>query len=112
MVKSLFVFFALTTCCQAADYALLDFSATWCAPCRAMKPNFSHPEVVALLDRVDFYEIDIDRQSEYARSFKITSVPTVILIKTVGGKTEIVTRVVGYQSVSQLKKLLVVPPKE
>lgn len=58
---------------------LLDFSATWCGPCKQMLP------IVTELSNqynglVDMYKVDIEEENELTEKFGIRSVPTFILI--------------------------------
>ena len=60
--------------------AVVDFSATWCGPCRMLAPVL---EKISdeLGDRVKFYNVDVDDDPALAAGFGISSVPTVLLLK-------------------------------
>lgn len=76
---------------------LVDFSATWCGPCRMLEPvleEFSKDNQVL--------QVDIDQFTELTSSFGIMSVPTLILFKD-GNK---VVQDVGYRSIDQLNELV------
>ena len=60
--------------------AVIDFSATWCGPCRMLAPVLE--EISEQLgDRAKFYNVDVDEGSALASGFGITSVPTVLILK-------------------------------
>jgi thioredoxin 1 len=66
---------------QAAKVpVLVDFSAAWCQPCRALAPTI---DKVAgeYKGKMDVYKVDIDNAQEVAASFGIMSVPTCIFFR-------------------------------
>lgn len=76
---------------------LVDFSATWCGPCRMLEPvleEFSKDNQVL--------QVDIDQFGELTSSFGIMSVPTLLVFKD-GNK---VVQDVGYRSLEQLNELI------
>ena len=54
------------------------FSTKWCQPCKALKPIVQEVSRESNI-QVDF--IDAEDHSDLAQQFKITSVPTIIVIK-------------------------------
>lgn len=60
-------------------YALVDFSASWCMPCKMLKPILEEKQ--SSFENVAFYNLDIDDAEEIARRYRIFSVPTLILFK-------------------------------
>ena len=69
---------------------LIHFTAEWCGPCQMMKPMID--QVVSERDNLDYVQVDIDKEREYAISEQIMSVPTFILEDDNG---EVVTRFSG-----------------
>lgn len=58
---------------------VLDFYADWCGPCKMFSPVLhklaqENPEVT-------FGKINVDEEPSLAQSFKIQSIPTVVIIK-------------------------------
>lgn len=72
-------------------YALVDFWATWCPPCRMMAPVLESAEQ-QLGDKINFVKVDVDEQ-QLAAEFDIMSIPTLVIFKD--GKP--VKRMSGYR---------------
>lgn len=59
---------------------LVNFHATWCGPCKMMKPYLD--EVAdKYKDDINYERIDVDQNTDLARQFDIRSVPTTIILK-------------------------------
>jgi len=65
---------------KASEPVLLDFSATWCGPCKQLAPIV---EEIAreYSGRVKVGAVDVEESPDTAVRFKVMSVPTLILIK-------------------------------
>lgn len=76
---------------------LLVFSASWCGPCKAMKPALDE------LDQDRLVRYDIDTAIEERAKYEVRAVPTLILVNE---NEEELQRLVGSQTLSVLQKLL------
>ena len=65
---------------QKDTVAVIDFSATWCGPCRMLAPVIEEVSE-QLADKAKFYNMDVDEAGSLAAGFGISSVPTVIILK-------------------------------
>ena len=70
----------------ASGFAIIDFYATWCGPCKMMAPMV---ETLAgkYAGKIDFYKVDIDQEPELASVFGIRSIPTFLFIPLKGNPT-------------------------
>lgn len=80
---------------------LVDFTATWCGPCRQLAPIV---DAIAneFQGKVKVGKVDIDENQEITARYGVRSVPTVIVFK---GGQKIGTKV-GVTSAANLKALL------
>ena len=81
--------------------ALVDFSATWCGPCRMLEPVLEELSE-EMAGKVDFYNADSDENMELAMAYRIASIPALLLLKN----GEEVARTVGFQPKESLKKFI------
>lgn len=59
---------------------LVDFTATWCGPCKMMSPILD--QVAGELgDQVKIIKVDVDKNPHAAAHFQVQGVPTLILFK-------------------------------
>jgi len=79
---------------------LIDFWATWCGPCKMIAPFIE--QIAAERDDIIVGKIDVDQEMELAMQFRITSIPTLVLVKN--GETA--ATMVGYRPKADILKLL------
>ena len=58
---------------------LVDFNATWCGPCRMLKPTLD--QVAAERPDVKVVGVDIDENMDLAEEYGIFSIPCLVLFK-------------------------------
>lgn len=83
------------------DICVVDFSASWCGPCRMMAPVLEDVSD-KYKGKYFFYQIDIDSAEELANKFRITAVPTIIVFK----KGIEIDRTSGYQDYVEFERFL------
>ena len=74
-----------------APAAVVDFSATWCEPCRMMAPVLEDISET-MGEKVKFYNVDVDEVTALAMKYGIQSIPCLIVLKN----GEAVDRSVGF----------------
>ncbi len=88
----------------------IDFSATWCGPCKFFAPIFSKIQS-EFKDKMLFVHVDIDEFPDLANGFGITGVPTTSIIfgdkemeRQVGAAPENMFRQMVQKVLQKLKK--------
>lgn len=77
---------------------IVDFSATWCPPCKQLKPIF---EKLAdeFKGRIDFVTIDVDENPELSQAYGVQSIPMMVFLNKDG---QIQNTLIGFQNRDQL----------
>ena len=79
---------------------LVDFSATWCGPCRRLEPILG--ELAGEMPEVDFLKLDVDRSQEIAMRYGVQAVPTMLVLRA----GRVVDRFVGLRPKDELAERL------
>lgn len=58
---------------------LIDFSATWCGPCRMVAPIIE--EIAEENSDYKICKVDVDEEPELAAAFAVSSIPMLVVVK-------------------------------
>lgn len=58
---------------------LIDFWASWCAPCRMLSPTVD--EIAEEREDIKVCKVNVDKQNELAGAFRVSSIPMLVVIK-------------------------------
>lgn len=87
---------------NGARHAVIDFSATWCGPCKRLSPILD--ELAAeYAGEIDFYKVDVDKNKDLAQAYGVTSVPMVLFCPADGSKPTVIT---GAYPKEELQKVI------
>ena len=87
---------------RPSPHTTLYFTASWCGPCQIVKPNIE----VLIKRGHDIRVVDIDENQKLSRYWRVTSVPTFVVLKEEDGKFKEVRRASGVLSVKGLEGLI------
>ncbi|KAG1143634.1 hypothetical protein G6F37_012028 [Rhizopus arrhizus] len=59
-------------------YVVIDFTATWCGPCRMITPILERLSVQ--YDNVVFVKVDVDEFSDIAQEYSVRAMPTLFFL--------------------------------
>ena len=80
---------------------LVDFWATWCAPCRAIAPIIEEL-AEEYGDKIVFTKLNVDESPSIPSMYGISSIPTILIFKD--GKP--LQQVIGLRTKKELKEVL------
>ncbi|MBQ7171025.1 MAG: thioredoxin [Clostridia bacterium] len=84
-----------------AKAAVVDFSATWCGPCRMLAPVMEELSE-EMEGKVDFYNADTDENPQLAGKYNIYSIPAVLVFK----EGQLVGSAVGFRPKADMKAFI------
>jgi thioredoxin len=70
---------------------LWDFWATWCPPCKQLKPTIEALEK-EYEGKIEIRSIDVDQNKDLAEKFKVQAIPTLVFLDAKGNE---LSRIVG-----------------
>ena len=70
--------------------AIIDFSATWCGPCKRLSPILDDL-AKEYSGKIIFYNVDIDACRELAQAYGVSSVPTMLFCPADGSTPTAIT---------------------
>ncbi|MDO5291582.1 MAG: thioredoxin [bacterium] len=81
------------------NLAVIDFSATWCGPCKMLTPVLD--QIAEELEgKASFYNVDVDENPDLAMQYGIRNIPALVILK----EGEKVDTQVGFLPKEQLCK--------
>lgn len=72
---------------KAKKLYVIDFSATWCMPCKKFAPIFDET-AKEMGNKINFYSVDVDKSPSLSQQFKVRVVPTVVIVNPANGKSQ------------------------
>ena len=83
-----------------AGFAVVDFFANWCAPCKALIPVLEEVDGIATGCLIS--KVDVDKEPELATKYNVMSIPTIIFFKN----SKTVDKLVGFANKEKIIDLI------
>jgi len=84
---------------------LVDFSATWCGPCRKLEP-IVHAVASDFDSQIKVVKVDVDRAPSSAARFAVLSVPTLLILSDGQVKDQVIGLVSKQDLSDRIRKVL------
>ena len=78
-VRAIKVLSEFTTMIASPQLTVVDFTATWCGPCKMIAPKFE--QLATEKTFVNFVKVDVDAAPEISRAYQIQAMPTFMFFK-------------------------------
>lgn len=76
---------AMAAAKESGKPVLMDFTAEWCKPCKAMDASFwVKPDIIKLSERFVCVKVDLDASKKLAQKYGVHSIPNVIVTDSWG----------------------------
>ena len=85
---------------KAQKLVIVDFYADWCGPCKMLSPVIAN--MAKEFPNINFYKVNVDRESVLARKMNIQSIPTVMFYK----QGQLVNQFTGYKNPQEIKTII------
>ena len=85
---------------QSEKPVVLDLFATWCGPCKMLRPVLE--ELSEEHNEVKFVSVDVDEESEIAMKYGVSSIPCLVFLKN----GEEVDRSVGFRPKDAIEDMI------
>ena len=86
---------------QSTNFTLVDFHATWCGPCKMMKPILEDLKN-SMGTSLRILKLDVDKNPAASQAYQVQGVPTLILFK----KGKLLWRESGVLQAKELEKII------
>jgi thioredoxin 1 len=84
------------------DLVVLDFSATWCGPCKVLAPQLE--SLSKVYPNVVFLKVDVDEFEDIASTHNVSAMPTIMFYKN--GQVIKHETVVGGGQITQIEQVI------
>ena len=85
---------------KAQKLVIVDFYADWCGPCKMLSPVIAN--MANEFPNINFYKVNVDRESVLARKMNIQSIPTVMFYK----QGQLVNQFAGNKNPQEIKTII------